>query len=97
MDNQEERRAIHGYEDIYEVTSTGRILTLRENRALARCSDEYGFHIVRLNNNGESKDHNVYELWRKAFPDLDNSEFRGSHKIKYGTGCKLLNRSGIHF
>lgn len=96
MDNQEERRTIPGYEGLYEITSTGRVLTLRENRALARCNDEYGFHIIRLNKSGESKDYNVYDLWRKVFPDLDNSEFRGSLKIKYGTGCMLLNRSGIH-
>lgn len=97
MDNREERRAILGYEGIYEVTNTGRIFTLRENRVLARCNDEYGFHIVKLNKNGESINHNVHELWRKAFPNLDNSEFRGSLKIKYGTGCKLLNRNGVHF
>lgn len=97
MDNQEERRAIQGYDGTYEITSTGRIFTLRENRALARCNDEYGFHIVKLTKNRESKNHNVFELWEKAFPDLDNIDFRGSLKIKYGTGCKLLNRSGIHF
>lgn len=97
MEVQEERRAIQGYEGIYEITSTGRIFTLRENRALARCNDEYGFHIVRLNKNGESMNHNVYELWRRVFPDLDSSEYRGSLKIKYGTGCKLLDRKGTHF
>lgn len=35
--SRKDRRAIQGYEGIYEVTSTGRIFTSRENRALARC------------------------------------------------------------
>lgn len=46
MDIQEERRAILSYEGIYEVTSTGRIFTLRENRALARCNDELSMVFI---------------------------------------------------
>ncbi|WP_342598082.1 NUMOD4 domain-containing protein [Psychrobacillus sp. FSL H8-0483] len=97
MDFQEERRAIQGYEGYYEITRTGRIFTLKSNRALSRCNDEYGFHIVKLTKNGESKNHNLYELWKSEFPKLDNSEFKGSLKIKYSTGCKLLKTIGIHF
>lgn len=94
---QEERRGITGYEDLYEITSTGRIITLKGQRPLARCDDEYGFHIVKLNNNGVSRNHNVFELWKQAFPELIDSEFKGALKVKYGTGCKHTKRSGIHF
>jgi hypothetical protein len=91
------RREILGYEYLYEITSTGRIITLREQRPLARCGDEYGFHIVKLNNNGVSTNHNVFKLWKQAFPELIDSEFKGALKVKYGTGCKLTKRNGIHF
>jgi hypothetical protein len=94
---QEESRSIKGYEGLYEITSSGKIYTIREQRTLKRCNDEYGFHIVRLNKNGESINHKVYGLWKQAFPELNDSEFKGSLKIKYGTACKLLSKPGVHF
>lgn len=96
---QEKRKMIEEYEDLYEVTETGRIISLREQRPLARCKDEYGFHIVSLTNKeGGKKNHNVFELWQKAFPEnQDRKSFKGALKAKYGTGCVLLNRKGVHF
>lgn len=88
---QEIRKEIEGYEGLYEITKTGRIISVRNQRAMVRCKDEYGFHIVKLtNNNGESKNCNLFKLWKVAFSDSENSEFMGSLKPKYGTGCKLL-------
>ncbi len=46
MDNQEERRVILGNIGISEVTSAGKIFTLRDNRALARCKDEYSEGVI---------------------------------------------------
>ena len=89
---QEERRFIKGYEDLYEITSTGRIITLREQRPLTRCNDEYGFHIVKLSINGVSTNHNVFEIWQQAFPELKDINFKGAVKVKYGTGCKLIKK-----
>jgi len=93
----EKSRAIAGYEELYEITESGRIITVRENRPLARCNDEYGFHIVRLTKNGVAANHNVFELWKQAFPELEQTNFKGALKAKYGTGCKLIDKPGIHF
>ncbi|MCL1702166.1 NUMOD4 domain-containing protein [Lysinibacillus sp. Bpr_S20] len=96
-DFDEERRAISGYEGLYDVTASGRIITVRENRPLARCNDEYGFHIVRLTKEGTASSHNVFELWKQAYPELEQTNFKGALKAKYGTGCKLTDKPGIHF
>jgi len=96
-DFDEERRAISGYEGLYDVTASGRIITVRENRPLARCNDEYGFHIVRLTKEGTASSHNVFELWKQAYPELEQTNFKGALKAKYGTGCKLSDKPGIHF
>ncbi|MGE7910844.1 NUMOD4 domain-containing protein [Lysinibacillus xylanilyticus] len=96
-DFDEERRAISGYEGLYDVTASGRIITVRENRPLARCNDEYGFHIVRLTKEGTASSHNVFEIWKQAFPELEQTNFKGALKAKYGTGCKLSDKPGIHF
>ncbi|AHN23098.1 3-ketosteroid-delta-1-dehydrogenase [Lysinibacillus sphaericus] len=93
----EESRAIAGYEGLYEITASGRIMTVRENRPLARCNDEYGFHIVRLTKDGTASNHNVFELWKQTFPELEQTHFKGALKAKYGTGCKLIDKPGIHF
>ena len=97
VDFDEERRAISGYEGLYDVTASGRIITVRENRPLARCNDEYGFHIVRLTKDGSASSHNVFELWKQAYPELEQTNFKGALKAKYGTGCKLTDKPGIHF
>ncbi|UPW82623.1 NUMOD4 domain-containing protein [Lysinibacillus sp. Ag94] len=96
-DFDEERRAISGYEGLYDITASGRIITVRENRPLARCNDEYGFHIVRLTKEGTASSHNVFELWKQAYPELEQTNFKGALKAKYGTGCKLSDKPGIHF
>ncbi|MFJ7890062.1 3-ketosteroid-delta-1-dehydrogenase [Lysinibacillus xylanilyticus] len=96
-DFDEERRAIPCYEGLYDVTASGRIVTVRENRPLARCNDEYGFHIVRLTKEGTASSHNVFEIWKQAFPELEQTNFKGALKAKYGTGCKLSDKPGIHF
>ncbi|WP_394188409.1 NUMOD4 domain-containing protein [Paenisporosarcina quisquiliarum] len=92
MEFREDRKTIQGYEGIYEVTHSGRIISIREKRALTRCNDEYGFHIVKLYKNGESNNHYVFELWEKEFPRLHINEFKGARKTKYGTGCKLIKK-----
>lgn len=97
VEGQEESRAIAGYEGLYEMTTSGRIITVRENRPLARCNDEYGFHIARLTKDGKASSHNVYELWKQTFPELEHTLFKGALKAKYGTGCKLIDKPGIHF
>lgn len=96
-DCDEVSRTISGYDGLYEITQSGRIISVRENRPLTRCNDEYGFHIVRLTKEGTAASHNVFELWQQAFPELEQTAFKGALKAKYGTGCKLIDKPGIHF
>ena len=77
VEGQEESRAIAGYEGLYEMTTSGRIITVRENRPLARCNDEYGFHIARLTKDGKASSHNVFELWKQTFPELEHTLSKG--------------------
>ncbi|KOS71719.1 3-ketosteroid-delta-1-dehydrogenase [Lysinibacillus contaminans] len=95
--NEEESRTITDYEGLYEITASGRIISVREQRAMARCNDEFGFHIVRLSKDGAASNHNVFDLWKKEFPELEETNFKGALKAKYGTGCKLSDKPGIHF
>jgi hypothetical protein len=94
----EDRKEIPGYEGLYEITKTGRIISLRQKRAMTRCNDEYGFHIVKLTNHeGEAENHYVFDLWKDAFEGCNERDFKGALKSKYGKGCKILNDNGIHF
>lgn len=80
---QEERKPIKGYENLYEITSTGKVYSVKRNRLLTRCGDEYGFHIVKLSNVGKATNHNVFELWKQAFTTLNENEFKGAKTVKY--------------
>ncbi|KIL74380.1 NUMOD4 domain-containing protein [Bacillus badius] len=80
---QEESRDITGFEGLYKITKSGRVYSFYQKRYLTRCDDEYGFHIVKLTKNGESGNHKVFELWKRAFGELDKSEFKGALKAKY--------------
>jgi NUMOD4 motif len=79
----DERKAIKGYENLYEITSSGKIYSHKQKRTLKRCEDEYGFHIVKLSNNGKATNHNVFELWKQHFPVLNEGEFKGARTVKY--------------
>ncbi|MDU1846404.1 MAG: hypothetical protein E6778_12760 [Niallia nealsonii] len=91
----EEHRPIEDYEDLYAVTKTGRIINLKNNSAKVYCGDEYGFPKVHLYRNGSREPFNVFELWKKAFPELNRNEFKGAIKRKYGAACSLLDRKDI--
>lgn len=76
---EERRKPIEGYEGLYDMSESGRVYTYSRKRYLARCEDEYGFHIVKLSKNSVAKNHNVFELWKQAFgKELPESAFKGA-------------------
>lgn len=81
--SEEVRKPIQGYKTFYEITSSGKIISLKRRRSMKRCGDEYGFHIVKLSKNGVATNHNVFELWKQAFPQLGENEFKGARKVIY--------------
>lgn len=36
----------------YEFTETGKIYSVKSQRDMTRCNDDYGFHIVKFSKNG---------------------------------------------
>jgi hypothetical protein len=79
----EEFKPIKGYEKLYDISKTGKVYSHRSKRTLKRCGDEYGFHIVKLYKNGKASNHNVFELWKAAFPGANDTEFKGTKTIIY--------------
>ncbi|RAP74368.1 NUMOD4 domain-containing protein [Paenibacillus montanisoli] len=73
----EERRAIEGYEEVYEITRSGRIISKRNNRVRHREGNEYGYEKVHLHHKGDRKLFRTFNLWEKVFPDADKSEYKG--------------------
>ncbi|MCY9140510.1 MULTISPECIES: NUMOD4 domain-containing protein [Peribacillus] len=80
---EEEKRDIKGYEGLYEITKSGRVFSVKRDRFLSRCNDEYGFHIVKLSKDGRSTNHNVFNLWKNEFDGISQSEFKGAMKVIY--------------
>ncbi|MGY0694086.1 NUMOD4 domain-containing protein [Virgibacillus sp. FSP13] len=80
---KEEMKDITGYEGLYKITRSGRIYSIRRQRFLSRCNDEYGFHIVKLSKNGVSENKNVFQLWKKEFAGVAENEFKGALKAIY--------------
>ncbi|WP_138224526.1 NUMOD4 domain-containing protein [Paenibacillus algicola] len=74
---EEERRSIKGYEGIYDITRSGRIIIVKNNRVRHRSGNEYGYVNVHLRKNGERKLYKTFELWQKSFAEIDPSEYKG--------------------
>ena len=72
----EERRGIRGYEDLYDITRSGRIFIKKNNRARHRSGDEYGYTYVHLYKNGVRTLFKTFDLWKDTFPE-DISEYKG--------------------
>ena len=69
------RRHVEGYENSYEVTSSGEVLSLKRkvSKVLAPGKDKKGYLRVSLSEGGKAKTHKVHRLVAKAFiPNPDN-------------------------
>jgi hypothetical protein len=73
----EERRSIKGYEEQYDITRSGRIMSKRNNRVRHREGDEYGYVYVHLSKNGVRTLYRTFELWKIAYPDVNIDEYKG--------------------
>ncbi|MEK5360749.1 NUMOD4 domain-containing protein [Peribacillus castrilensis] len=80
----ESRKPIPLYEGLYDMTVSGRVYSHYRKRFLARCNDEYGFHVVSLYKNGQSKDFNLFVLWKETFENkLSEYDFKGAREVIY--------------
>jgi hypothetical protein len=72
------RRSLTGYEEIYDITNTGRIIIKRNNKARHRKGNEFGFKYVHLMKNGNRELFKTFELWKREFgKDHNENEYIG--------------------
>lgn len=81
MSNREElRRSVQakGYENLYDVSLSGRIITKKTNRVKVFENDPYNFLNVHLFKNGERELFRTYDLWKDVFgSEFSDSEYKG--------------------
>ncbi|PFX87310.1 3-ketosteroid-delta-1-dehydrogenase [Bacillus toyonensis] len=73
----EERRSVKGYEEQYDITRSGRIISKKNNQFRHKKGDEYGYKHVHLHKNGTRKLCKTFDVWRDVFRDADISEYKG--------------------
>lgn len=62
-----------GFENLYKVSESGKVFSVRAARFLKGSLDSYGYPIVSLHNKGYSKSRLVHRLVAKAFiPNPEN-------------------------
>ena len=61
------RCAVKGFEGLYEVTSTGLVISVRSHRLLKPKINRYGYPTVTLSNGGRSRHVPIHRLVAEAF------------------------------
>jgi hypothetical protein len=75
---KEESKGIKGYEEIYDITRSGRIVVKRNNSVRHRNGDEYGYTYVDLHKYGDRKRSKTFDLWKEVWlPVADINEYKG--------------------
>ena len=82
----EEWKDIKGYEELYQISSLGRVKSLKNNRGnyrekiLSNIPNKNGYIIVQLKKNGTSKPFSVHRLVAQAFIPNPNNYPQVNHK-----------------
>lgn len=64
---------IKGYEGLYDISEKGVITNIKTGNILSGNVNSYGYLVVRLTKNRESKDHKIHRLLAKTFiPNPNN-------------------------
>lgn len=88
----EEWKDIEGYEGLYQVNNTGKVISLNYNRTgevreLKPMVDRYGYLYVNLSKNGKYKSKKIHRLVAEAFIPNPNNLPEVNHKDE----CKTNN------
>ncbi|HZH59924.1 MAG TPA: 3-ketosteroid-delta-1-dehydrogenase [Metabacillus sp.] len=76
----EERRSVkvYGYEHLYDVSKSGRIIAKKTNHVKVFNGNAYNFKNVHLYRDGKRELFRTYDLWKETFgEDTPSSEFKG--------------------
>ncbi|MYL47273.1 3-ketosteroid-delta-1-dehydrogenase [Virgibacillus halodenitrificans] len=67
-----------GFEDLYDVTQSGRIIAKKTNHVKVFNGDPYNFANVHLYKDGERELFKTYDLWKEVFGgEFADSEYKG--------------------
>lgn len=75
----EERKSVKakGYEQLYDVSRSGRIINKKTNIA-KKYGNEYGFANVHLYKDGKRELFKTYDLWKEVYGEVAlESEYKG--------------------
>lgn len=76
----EERKSVKakGYEHLYDVSRSGRIINKKTNIVKKLYGNEYGFENVHLFKNGKRELFKTFELWEEVYGEVAlESEYKG--------------------
>lgn len=76
----EERKSVRakGYEHLYDVSRSGRIINKKTNIVKKLYGNEYGFVNVHLCKNGERELFKTFDLWEDVYGEVaSKSEYKG--------------------
>ena len=76
----EEWRDIEGYEGLYQVSSEGRVRSVRNQKLMKPKTDKKGYKVIQFSVNGEKKGFKVNRLVAQAFIENPNNLPCTNHK-----------------
>lgn len=92
----EEWKDIEGYEGLYQVNNTGKVISLNykrtgEVRELKPMVDKYGYLYVNLSKNGKYKSKKIHRLVAEAFIPNPNNLPEVNHRNEIKTDNRVEN------
>lgn len=89
MENIEIWKDIPGWEGLYEVSSLGRIKSIKKKIILKPFISNRGYYRIRLHKDKKGKNHSLHRIVAQVFPEICGEWFEGcviNHK-----DCNTLN------
>ncbi len=81
-------KPVVGYEGFYEISSHGRLKSLRKSRLILLSKNSEGYYNVKLSNNNGYRNHKIHRLVAQAFLGTPAKGMVVNHK----NGCKTDNK-----